>query len=157
LDTKLKSSTKWIVFFALLKKSFGVFKGINNRYSLAKSFFINKKSRRKVLKRRRFKEYQYSIFFKKAGLDNSLPFFRKRASRQLIARNRFFEYRRTQKRLKRKPAAFRARKLKYSFFFLSFLKNKYKRRSSRSSSRKFFTNIWLVAFIFTRPIKIKKV
>jgi exopolyphosphatase/pppGpp-phosphohydrolase len=132
-----------------------VTKDLNNRYSCAKSFFLNKKSRDKILGKRKFEEYQYSIFFKKVGL-GLLPFSRKKAARSLILRNRFFGYRRQQRKLKKKAVRFN-RKLKYSFFFLSFRKKKYKRRSSKSSSRKFFTNIWLVAFIFTRPIRIKKV
>lgn len=46
----------------------------------------------------------------------------------------------------------------YSFFFLS-LSRKRSRRSkhSRSASKRFFTNIYLVAFIFIRPAKFKKI
>lgn len=153
----LNNGFKWFIFLARIKRVLSAPRVLGNRYSVAKSCFLNKKPAGKFLGPRKFKEYQYAVLFRKVSLQLPLSYCRKKRSKFLIARNRFFEYRRRQRNLKKKKDSLHKKKLKYSFFFLSFRKKKYKRRSSRSSSRKFFTNVWLVAFIFTRPIRIKKV
>ena len=48
------------------------------------------------------------------------------------------------------------KRLKYNFVFLKVRGRRFKRVNSRSLSRKFFTSVWLVAFIFTKQAKIKK-
>jgi hypothetical protein len=131
---------RWPIFLAKIKKVIRTGVVVSNKYSIARSCFLYKKSRLKVLGKRKYKEYQYAIAFKKAGLQVHIPFSRKKAIKGLIERNKFFGYRREQRKLKKKIGV-AAKKSKCSFFFLSFRKKKYKRRSSKSSSRKFFTNI----------------
>jgi hypothetical protein len=157
-----------------------------NRYSLVKRlrvdklnfrlFFLNK--RRKKLNTVRFFKIKKSLI-KKFGNQSDFPPLKGKTHRYpvrlkrsvfnvgdlgyspnksksgSIKRNRFFLFRR-QLGLKKKVFLKGKKKKKYSFIFLSFRKKKYKRRSSKSPSRKFFTNIWLIAFIFVKPISIKK-
>jgi hypothetical protein len=131
-------------------------KVLGNKYSVVRKW-RNINTRPPFLKVRVFKKYQYSVFFKRLVFNlRELPFRRRKALKRLILRNRSFTFRRRKKKLRFRNKFFKVKKLKYSFFFLKFRKRRYKRRSSKSPSRKFFTNLWLVAFIFTKPIRIKK-
>lgn len=132
------------------------FKVLSNKYSCVRKR-RNLKLQPPFLKARRFKNYQYSVFLKRLVFNlPGLPFIKKKVLKQSIVRNQFFAIRRRKKNLRLRNKFFKLKKVKCSFFFLKFRKKRYKRRSSKSSSRKFFTNMWLVAFIFTKPIKIKK-
>jgi hypothetical protein len=101
------------------------------------------------------KEYKYASFVRASSFNVSeLPFCRKKKK---ILRNRFFFRRRLRKlsskdknTLQKKQNSGLQKKLKllrkekkqkYTFVFLSFRKKKYRRKSSKSPSRKFFTNI----------------
>jgi hypothetical protein len=91
----------------------------------------------RFLSRRKIKEYQYGIFFNKlTAVGTRLPFTRKKT--KFIKKNSVLAGGPKHLKLKKKNSHKKAR---YNFFCLNFRKKKYRRRSPRSSSRKFFTNI----------------
>jgi hypothetical protein len=100
---------------------------------------------------------KYNLYFqKKKAFVLDLPFKTSYTGRKKLAWL-FFRFRRAKAKpkLKRKK---RVKIMKYNLFYLNTNKKRYrKRRHSHSFSRRFFTNIWLVAFIFTKPFKFKKV
>jgi hypothetical protein len=129
-----------------------------NRYSrVRRRVVINDPTKPGVLVRRRVKEYQHLLFFKRLCGPLQLPFSRKKRLRRHVVRRKTFVARRVRRRINFRNKFLKRRKNpKYSCFFLKFRQKRYKRRSSRSDSRKFFTNIWLVAFIFTKQVRVKK-
>jgi len=161
------NSKKWFTFFKtpekkifslVIQKKSQLIIFPKNKYSCVLKLLKKKLRRKRILEKRKFKEYVHSIFFKRLGFNLiNLPFSRKKIRKQRIALNRLFAYRRGQKKIRfRNRRFFKVKKKKRSFFFLKFRKKRFKRRSPKSLRRKFFTNIWLVAFIFTSPIRIKK-
>jgi hypothetical protein len=151
---------KWQVFFKLLNKNTFLTKNQKNqleftrwnKHTQAKKFFFAQVFCSKSLLFRQFKNYQYKKFFKKLTLNlRELPFQpkkRKEVKAQPLDQQRI---------LKRLLFSQSSKIRRFSFFSLQFRKKKYKRNSSRSNSRQFFTNMWLIAFIFTKPKKIKKI
>jgi hypothetical protein len=137
-----------------LKK--GVIKKSNRLFLSRKKKLIKNLGRTVALSQRKYKGYKYSLLV--GGLARNLGELSARSRKRVKlfrARKRFFVYRR-KLRLRRRRVFRKSKKKKYTFIFLSFRKKKYKRRSSKSPSRKFFTNIWLIAFIFVKPVTIKK-
>jgi hypothetical protein len=131
-----------------LKQPTGQLRGRQSTKPRALKLWLPKKYRKKqtrgllrnkarFLSRRKFKEYQYGIFFKKlTAVGIRLPFMRKKT--KPIKKNPALAGGPKRLKLKKKNSH---KKTSYSFFCLSFRKKKYRRRSPRSSSRKFFTNI----------------
>jgi hypothetical protein len=129
----------------------GLRKRKQNKYSTAREY-----SRRVfILKKKRFNFYKFSFFFRRTVPPSiKIPFPKRNKKKKELESIFFFGLRLP---VTNETAEFKRRKVKkYSFFFLQFRAKKYKRRSSKSPTRKFFTNIWLVAFIFTKPTRIKK-
>jgi F-type H+-transporting ATPase subunit c len=157
---KIKSF-KWLVFFKLLNKNMFLEKKERNllnstrwnKHTQAKKKVLQSRFfRPKLLLFRQFKSHQYKKFFKKLTFNlRELPFQLqkiKKIKTQLLSRQRRLK----RLRFEQSPGINRL-----SFFSLQFRKKKYKRNSSKSNSRQFFTNMWLIAFIFTKPKKIKKI